>query len=177
MRGMMGGCVSSFMQSKFLFKQKKEEEVKNGKANSGNFVYKWYPEPGWEFTGKEKDILYLVGTKGESETGSLRQFSIALKFELGKASDDELTIVSHSACGCYALTMTTDHQLVFKKRCGTEFIFNSHFYIGIKQAVSVVLMTSASKTTIYIDGEMYNYVNGGANYICEKNLDIGGFSD
>jgi hypothetical protein len=61
----MENCASSFMQSKFLFKTKKEEE-KVGKANSGTFIFKWYPEPGWEFNGKDKDILYLVGYPGES---------------------------------------------------------------------------------------------------------------
>jgi hypothetical protein len=56
-----------------------------------------------------------------------------------KPSEEELTLVSHSNCGCYALTVTSDHQLVFKKRCGTEFIFNSNFYVPIKDPLSIVI--------------------------------------
>jgi len=119
----------------------------------------------------------LIGLPGEAKTGSLRDFSIATKFMLQRSSDEELTIVSHSACGGYALTMTSDHQLVFKKRCGKEFIFNSNYFVPLKTPISVVVLHSMVKTSIYINGELYNYVMAGSLFTCNGNLDIGAFGD
>ncbi len=100
-----------------------------------------------------------------------------MKLELSADNDKELTIVGHSACGGYALVKSEDNQLVFKKRCGPEFIFNSNFYLGVKQPVSVVVTHTLSKTAFYIDGAMFNFINQGATFVCEKSLDIGSFSD
>jgi hypothetical protein len=103
-------------------------------------VFKWYPEPNFEFSGKTRDIQTdIKGMEGESKTGTLKEMSIALKMTQMKASEEELTLVSHSNCGCYALTVTADHQLVFKKRCGTEFIFNSNYYVPLKEPLSIVV--------------------------------------
>lgn len=87
---------------------------------------------GFEFNGLEEDILFLKGSPRESGTAQLKIFSIAVKLELSAANDKELTIVGHSACGGFAFVKSEDNQLVFKKRCGPEFIFNSNYYLGVK---------------------------------------------
>ena len=37
-------------------KEEEENNKKDSKSGSGDFVFKWYPEPNLEFNGKEKDI-------------------------------------------------------------------------------------------------------------------------
>lgn len=128
--------------------------------------------------GKERDIQTdIVGMEGEDKTGNMKEFSIALKAKQMDVSMTEMTLVSHSNCGCYALTVTSDHQLVFKKRCGIEFVFNSNFYVPLKEWLSIVITSTGQKTQVYINGELYNYIDTGSAFTCERHLDIGSFSE
>lgn len=86
-----------------------------------------------------------------------------------------MTLVSHSGCGCYSLVINEDHQLVFRKRCNDDYIFNSYYYVEIKHEISVVISVTPSESQFYINGELYNKIPFGTLFSCDKDLDIGSY--
>ena len=99
-----------------------------GEDKKMSSLFAWYPEANFIFRGKAMDIQKnIVGMAGEDKTKTLKEMSIAIKFTQMNSVDSDMTLVSHSNCGCYALQINSEHYIQFKKRCGSDYIFNTNY--------------------------------------------------
>ena len=140
-------------------------------------VFAWFPPiANFEFDGKETRVK-TQGVSGVEKTSQLTNtLAIATKINMKKNPNHLQTVISHSACGGFALMITATAELVFGKRCSEDF-FNTGFYIPLNTEVSIVINYDGKNVEAYINGVLFHRAQFTFNFKLDKNLDIGAFSD
>jgi hypothetical protein len=62
----------------------------------------WAPKPDFKFDGI-KTVINTASINGVEDTKNLDSFSIATLVRVIKFPGNDMTIMGHSGCGCYAL--------------------------------------------------------------------------
>jgi len=65
-------------------------------------VFQWVKPENFAFVGKDQD-LYTIHSPETDIAGPLNTFTIIGSVEMEVATGKAVTIVSHSACGCWAI--------------------------------------------------------------------------
>lgn len=84
----------------------------------------------------------------------------------------EHTIVAHSGCGGYALTLNKLDEIVFKVRCSGPEI-PTGYILPLKHWVNVAVTYDEKYVRIYINGVKYNEVFIKMKFSCSHSFDIG----
>ena len=139
-------------------------------------IFQWMPAvPGFKFNGRDS-FVKTAGLDGADKTAFLKAMSIAVRVELNKSPGKEQTLVGHSGCGGYALVSDPTDEIIFKARC-TQNEFRSGWRLPLNTGVSIIIVYDTTFISIYIDGTIYNKQKKTFQFKCDKNLDIGSYSE
>jgi hypothetical protein len=93
-----------------------------------------------------------------------------------KSMNKETTLVAHSGCSGYALLLMPDNEIVFKQRC-QENEFRSGYRLPPNAWATIIVTYDGTVVNMYINGELYNYGKKSFTFKCDKNLDIGAYTE
>lgn len=139
-------------------------------------IFQWIPPtPNFIFNG-ESTKVNLNDNLDVEKTKSLQAFSIAVRLMMNRSPLKQQTIVSHSGCGGYALIANENDELIFKARC-TQNEFKTGYTLPINHPVTLILVYDTNFILFYVDGFLFNRQSKNFVFKCDKNLDIGQFSE
>jgi len=70
-------------------------------------MFQWVKPENFKFVGKDQD-LYTIRNLDTDAVGPLYTFTILGEISMEVATGKDVTIVSHSGCGCWAIRVDTE---------------------------------------------------------------------
>lgn len=164
-------------QKTLSFLEMSEKNLLSKSMGSTKPVFSWFPPvANFEFDGKETKIK-TQGVNGVEKTKTLTSsLAIATRITSKSSSGKQETIVSHSACGGFAMLIKDNHELSFGERCN-ENMWGTGYYVPVNEAVSIVVNYDGASVDLYVNGKLFNRRKIKFNFKLEQNLDIGSYEE
>ena len=125
----------------------KIDPVASGNKKGPKPIFQWISSPGFYFNG-QNSMIRTFGMPNEESTAFLTTMSIVLKVKMKKNTGNDQTLVSHSSCGCYALIINVENEVIFKSRC-KEDEFLSGYQMPLDYFVTIILTYDGKTTKFY----------------------------
>lgn len=139
-------------------------------------VFQWLPPtPNFLFNG-ETTFINTGDLPGVEQTRVLQSLSISVRIMMTRSPLKQQTIVSHSGCGGYALISNEDDEIIFKARC-TQNEFRTGYILPLNHPTTLVIVYDTNFILFYVDGFLFNRQSKKFIFKCDKNLDIGSYSE
>lgn len=114
-------------------------------------------------------MLDVDNIPGTDMLSNLDIFTIFTKVKLTKSpKGKQLTILSHSSCGCWHLFISDDGEISFGTRCGSigTDIIKSGYTMLIEEDVSIVVTYDGVVLEIWVNGEKVQTENVLLSFTC-----------
>lgn len=172
-----GGEISSGFEV-VSFLQKSEENIPNENLPPAQFA--WNEPTDWPgFRGAEKkDFVDCSSYPGGETLNSLNDFTISVQIKVGGGAGTWRTVIAHSECKGFSLSVNTDNELIFEQAC-TSFSLNSGFkpVLGEWFHAAVTYSSRDGSVSLYVNGQLAQSGRNDEKFSLITRMTIGRSSD